>query len=178
MTIEAYLSELELSLPIDRIKLKSAYKKLISKWHPDKFVQDNEIKYATKKAQAINVAYEALSEQLDETGELIEEKSVGVKHYYDGKKFTPGMPDSNAFECFLKSSNIISIAFNYSLNILYVKFHSNIVYAYFDVPISVFEEFLQAQSPGKFRNQHINHYRYERCDKPNVPYKNNQLKTV
>jgi curved DNA-binding protein CbpA len=176
MKIETYLSRLELNLPVDSIKLRTAYKKLISKWHPDKFFEEPEITLATRKAQEINTAYEALSEYIDKHGILTETESYTPNHSYSGKTFTPGMPDKNAFECFLKSSNIISIGFNYTKNILYVKFHSNYVYAYFDVPKKIFEEFLQAPSPGRFRNKFVNEFDYERCSKPNVPYENNQLR--
>lgn len=175
MNPESYLQILELSLPLTSDELKQAYKKLISKWHPDKFTNLSEISYATKKAQEINVAYEALSEYIEQESEWETNTNYSPRHFYSGKIFTTGFPDANAFECFLKSSNIISIGYNYILKTLYVKFHSNVVYAYFEVPQRVFEGFLTAPSPGKYRNQIVNHYRYERCLKPNVPYQGNRL---
>ena len=45
--------------------------------------------------------------------------------------------------------------------VLEVLFHSGSVYQYFDVPEIVFSELLQAESIGRFFNEHIkDSYRY------------------
>lgn len=179
MEIAFSLSTLGLmEFPKNSEVLKSAYKKSISKWHPDKFIVDSEILAATEKSKEINIAYEVLSECLEDASYSCAIKSYTPKHTYEGKDFQPGLPDENAFEFFVKSSNIISIGYNYLDRILYVKFHSNAVYAYFDVPTSVFNDFMKTASPGRFRNQFVNSFTYIRCEKSNVPYRRVALSSV
>ncbi len=49
--------------------------------------------------------------------------------------------------------------------VLEVEFESGRVYQYFDVPVSVFLEFTQAESKGKYFNAHIrNEYKYQEIE--------------
>lgn len=61
------------------------------------------------------------------------------------------------------SCTIISIAYNMSTNTLELQFSDGSLYRYFDVPESVYEGLLRAESVGMFFNAHIRDaYRYER----------------
>ena len=59
------------------------------------------------------------------------------------------------------SSNIYSVG--YDDDILYVRFHSGGLYAYFGVPEYVYSNMLHAPSKGKYLHAHVKgHYRYQR----------------
>jgi hypothetical protein len=46
---------------------------------------------------------------------------------------------------------------------LYVQFHSGDIYRYFEFPLQRYEDFLAADSKGRYFSQHIrNRFRYER----------------
>ncbi len=149
---------------------------LIRKWHPDRHTSQPQVHIeATEMAKQINVAYEYLSEFLETIGGTyrapvsVESRAwfwsdLQPKRTYEGKAYKAGFPDVTVTEIFLKSSAIISTGYNRSTHTLYIKFNSNSVYRYFDVPAHVFEEFLDAPSHGRFGNQHIyQKYRQERC---------------
>ena len=53
------------SIPSEE-KLKSLYRNLMFKWHPDTFQCENDIRRATDIAQKINIAYELLGEFRDD----------------------------------------------------------------------------------------------------------------
>ena len=74
------------------------------------------------------------------------------------------MIDTESLRCG-GSSNIKAIGYESSQKVLQVDFYSDSRYRYFDVPYTVFAEFLQADSVGKFLNQKIkSYYDYERVD--------------
>ena len=59
------------------------------------------------------------------------------------------------------SSNISSIGYDENSNTLEVEFHSGSVYQYFDVPLNVYNGFIEADSKGQYFAQHIKgYYRY------------------
>jgi hypothetical protein len=61
------------------------------------------------------------------------------------------------------SSTIVSVGYDAATGTLEVEFKSGDVYQYFDVPPRVHEEFMAAQSQGKFLHQHIKgRYRYSK----------------
>lgn len=163
--------------------LKTAYRREMSIWHPDRFHGDPE-KYAkaTEHAKRINAAYEYISE-LHESGTLpakSHEARAGygnsqgsarsyqqeyrTKHTYRKQGFQPGFPDPNIIEIFLKSSNIVSTGYNRELHLLYIKFVGGAVYIYDGVPEHIYNSFLSADSHGKFAHAYIyKQYRYRRC---------------
>ncbi len=52
--------------------------------------------------------------------------------------------------------------------VLEIQFESGRVYQYFDVPESVYEEMMQAESKGKYFNAHIrNQYPYQEIEVKN-----------
>lgn len=63
----------------------------------------------------------------------------------------------------VSSSDIVAIGYEPSTATLRVKFISGDVYDYFNVPETVYKEFLQAPSHGKFLHAYIRfNYRYQR----------------
>lgn len=65
---------------------------------------------------------------------------------------------------YVTSSNIASIGYDASSMILEVEFHSGAVYQYYDVPESLFEGLMSADSHGRYLNEFIKKggFRYER----------------
>ena len=55
----------------------------------------------------------------------------------------------------VSSSNVASIGYDVASQTLEVEFNNGRVYQYLDVPQPVYEAFMQANSKGKFLNQHI-----------------------
>jgi hypothetical protein len=61
------------------------------------------------------------------------------------------------------STAIDTIGYATTQHILYVRFTSGYEYHYFEVPRTVFENFLRAPSKGRFFNRHVKgQYRYQR----------------
>jgi len=61
------------------------------------------------------------------------------------------------------SSNLSDVAYDDTTQTLFIRFKAGNVYEYFDVPESVFQELLGADSKGKYFNANIkNRYRYQR----------------
>jgi len=59
------------------------------------------------------------------------------------------------------SSNIKSIGYDELSSVLEVEFTSGDIYQYLDVPIYLYEQFLQTSSYGQFLNENIRYqYRY------------------
>ena len=64
----------------------------------------------------------------------------------------------------LDSSNLSRIRYDKNSEILVIEFHGGRKYQYFDVPIQVFEGLKNADSYGKYFNEHIKgNYRYARA---------------
>lgn len=167
-----YLSILGLNESASTAELKSAYRREILKWHPDKFHNDPaNLPAATERAKEINVANEYLCE-LHESGVLPRstrrtngqrssqpqpQDTYRTQHTYNRKPFTPGFPDPGVFEVFVRSSHIISAGYNRTTQTLYIKFDEDVVYSYLHVPESVFAAFMAAESHGKFAHRNIYH---------------------
>jgi len=63
------------------------------------------------------------------------------------------------------SSNIASIGYNEQQSLLEIEFNNGGVYQYYDVPISVYQEQLNASSHGKYFAEKIrNNYQYEKYE--------------
>ena len=66
----------------------------------------------------------------------------------------------------MKSSNVKWIDYIEELEILVVRFKgSQVYYLYYDVPVSVFNKFLSASSPGRFVHQYLRGFKYESLSK-------------
>ncbi len=61
----------------------------------------------------------------------------------------------------MTSSNVAEIGYDAPTMTLEVAFHDGSVYQYFDVPERVYQEFMRADSKGKFQNANIRYnFRY------------------
>jgi len=61
----------------------------------------------------------------------------------------------------VRSSNLASIGYDNENHVLEVEFKTETVYQYFNVSESIFIAFMNAQSHGKFLNEHIvDNYKY------------------
>ena len=155
------------------IDLKKAYKELMLQWHPD--IAQNKgisIEEATKKSQQINLAYEILSEKLDQLEEI--KFNYSFESYYHYKTTTNRtyrqyydytIDDIDARfvnRITIKSSNVKWIDYINDLEILVVRFKgSSCYYLYYNVPEIVFEKFKTADSPGRFVHQFLHRYKYD-----------------
>lgn len=155
-------------------ELTRTYHNLMKKWHPDIC----RLPEATEKAKIFNLAYEFLSEALENTkgvyilpnatefysNQKATWEDLQPKHTYDNRKYTTGFPDTAVIEIFVKSSHIVSIGYNNKAQTLYIKFSDNSIYRYFGVPPQIFDSFLDASSHGRFAHKYIYHaYDYECC---------------
>lgn len=169
--VDNYCSVLGLTGRITAEKVKLAYRKAILEWHPDRHHGRPTAEIAHTRAVAINEAYEFLSELTEEqelssptSSRTTVHNTYQTRHTYRRQSFTPGFPDPSVFEVFVKSSNIVSTAYNDATRALYLKFHNGATYRYHDVPRWVFDELLAAASHGRYANKNICHsFRYERC---------------
>lgn len=166
--VAAHLHVLGLDSVTSAEELRTAYLQEIKKWHPDRHQGEPSSKTeATQRAKAINAAFEYFSELLElghppcaahygrETKTAEPETVYRTQHTYNRKSFTPGFPDPNVFEVFVKSSHIVSIGYSRATHTLYIKFDRIAVYSYRDVPEAIFKEFLAAKSQGKFAHRYI-----------------------
>lgn len=72
------------------------------------------------------------------------------------------MIPTNSLRC-NGSSNLKAIGYESTQKVLQVDFQSDTRYRYFDVPFTVFSQFLQSDSVGRFLNQNIKpHFEYQR----------------
>ncbi len=144
-------------------ELKSAYKKLIKQWHPDRFHSDARLeRLAQQKAKKINEAYRYLVQVVGEGSSPTEAKEwQGVpnpyhtRHRYTWQRYTPGFPDPHVLEIFLDSSHIVSAGYDRERQILYLKFLGNEIFLYYDVPEYVYYDFMYAESHGRYALKYI-----------------------
>jgi hypothetical protein len=61
----------------------------------------------------------------------------------------------------VSSSNLRSVGYDDSTNILEIEFNSGGIYQYFNVPLAVYQGLMNAPSHGKYFHRHIKDtYRY------------------
>lgn len=166
--IDDHLLCLGLDASVSAKELKKAYRREMQKWHPDHFHNDPMmLPAAGERAKRINAAFKYLSKLL-EKGPLPRSTVASstkprsranatyrTKQTDNGKPFKPGFPDPSVIELFVKSSHIVSAGYNRGTETLYIKFQRNRIYAFHNVPASVFVDFMAAESHGKFANRHI-----------------------
>jgi hypothetical protein len=179
LTIHKSLEILDIEdFPLNLDKVKKKYHRKMKIWHPD-LCKEEDKTLANNYAKDINNAFEIISEnielinnnQLHEKDSFVSQTIYKPNHNYNNYSFTPGFPDENVFEVFLKSSHIISAGYSYDDKTLYIKF-SRGVYWYKDVPLDVWDAFIVADSNGKFAHRYIyRHYQYGICTEPNRPFK-------
>jgi KTSC domain/DnaJ domain len=171
-------AKIELGITQEKItseELKKIYKKEILKWHPDvatNYGISNE--EATRKTQRIILSFEILSKNLDslDSSDFTHtyesyytyrtSKPKNYKQYYDYS--IDDIDESFINRTTLKSSNVKWVDYITDLQILVVRFKDSSVYFYFDVPKNVHNQFQKSDSPGRFVNQNLRGYKYERMN--------------
>ncbi len=140
-------------------ELKSAYRPLILRWHPDRHHGTAVYTMALARAKAINEAYRYLSSALEDA------YAPDPSHRTSSRPAsTDGFPDASVLEIFVKTSSILSVGYNSASSDLYIKFIGNRVYRYSAVPPHVFEALMSASSLTTFANKHVvPRYAYEVC---------------
>lgn len=69
----------------------------------------------------------------------------------------------------LESKMFTSVSYDRETRILYLRFRSGDVYRYFDLNVTDYQTFLEAESHGRYFLAHIrDHFRYERMAKLQV----------
>jgi hypothetical protein len=65
----------------------------------------------------------------------------------------------------LPSSSLKAARYQDQCALLDLEFQSGEIYRYHDIPVQVYHELLQAESKGRYFNQHIrNHFPYTKID--------------
>jgi hypothetical protein len=127
-------------------ELKTIYRNLMKEWHPDKFVDNNDLKLeAEEKSKTIIEAYHFLVSIAPETAEL------GLPEY------TNTITTSNIADLFYKSQTLT------------IKFLDGNTYEYLDVPKAVYVKLINSDSQGRFARRHIyNSFVYRNISKIEV----------
>ena len=139
-------------------EIRKAHRKLIKRWHPDKFPADTKEQLAaTEKTKLINRAWEVLKNYEP----LLAESQ---KDYAPPSARRESEKSSRQIErTRVKSSNIYSIGYSVNEMVLQIEFINGNIYEYFEVPESIFIRFMKAESKGKFANGNIYFsYHYKR----------------
>jgi KTSC domain len=80
-----------------------------------------------------------------------------------GKKPAPGAV--TIVRTAVESTSLISVGFAKEARILEIEFRTGVVYRYFAVPQSIFEEFKRAESKGRYFTQSIRgKYQFQRIE--------------
>lgn len=62
----------------------------------------------------------------------------------------------------VKSTNLRAVDYNLETHTLIIQFHGGLIYAYYNVPQSIFEGLMSASSKGRFHHKYIKPYPYRR----------------
>lgn len=136
-------------------EIKKAYRKQSKLWHPDKFSNDiSKWNEAHLRFVEIAEAFELL--QNYQPPKLNDTPKTKESTY----KFTQKTKTerANISRTRVKSSNVFAIGYDKERKILQVEFKKGSIYEYYDVPESVFNEFMNAESKGRFMG---NLYKYK-----------------
>jgi citrate synthase len=97
--------------------------------------------------------------------EATEKSKIIVDAYDNLKNYTSFSIEDTAGRIRVKSSNIYSVGYNSKEMILQIQFLNGVVYEYYGIPKSLFNDFMTAKSKGKFAIRYIYYsYRYERVE--------------
>lgn len=143
MTLKNYFNILETQQTSSIKEIKSAFKKCLLKYHPDKVDQTNTeaLKKANQKTAQIIEAYEYLKKNIiyiDPFEEAISEVEI-----------------SWDVRVGIDSSNIEWVEYYKELYILLVQFKSGGLYLYENVDYDTYMKLMQSPSKGKYLNKYI-----------------------
>ncbi len=149
----AHCAVLGLQMVRTEAELKSAYRPLILRWHPDRHHGTAVYTMALARAKAINEAYRYLSSALEDA--YAPDPQHRTSSHTTHTVPADGFPDASVLEIFVKTSSILSVGYNSVSRELYIKFIGNRVYRYSAVPPHVFEALMSASSLTTFANKHV-----------------------
>lgn len=131
---------------IELRELKSIYRNFMKDWHPDKFHHDEHAKLeAEEKSKAFIEAYHLLVSIAPETQAQQLEQYTAI----------------------IASSKIVDFIFK--AQTLQINFTDGSSYEYFGVPHSIYNKFLNSETPDRFARRHIYHsYVYRKLNKANA----------
>lgn len=124
-------------------ELKTLYRNLMKDWHPDKFQDNHEAKQqAEEKSKAFIEAYHLLVSVAPET------------HAQQLEQYTE----------VITSARMVDFA--YKAQTLQINFNDGSSYEYFGIPHSIYNKFLNSDTPDRFARRHIYHsYIYRKVSK-------------
>lgn len=80
--ISKYYKILGLDITASSTEIKTAYRSLAKKWHPDRFVNvPEQLKQAEQEIQKINEAYEILKDRIQDTTNLNSDRKIKIQKY-------------------------------------------------------------------------------------------------
>lgn len=145
-----YFEILQVHRSSSKEEIKQSYRVLIKKWHPDKYKTDtDDYNLATEKSKLLNEAYGILKNYVP----IIQNKEDDFfkdHNHQDSKRER------------VISSNIYSVGYIHKTNTLQIEFKNRQVYEYYNVPVSIYIEFMKSQSKGKYAMKYICYkYKYQ-----------------
>jgi curved DNA-binding protein CbpA len=138
-------------------EIKIAYRDLIKKWHPDKFSNFPEkIAEAEAISKKLNDAYALLKNYKPPPKAIFNStfKKTGSTNHttssFKSRAHAPKATRLNILRIRVMSSNIHSVGYDKGKKVLQVEFLNGSIYQYYDVPDTIFNELLMAESKGIF----------------------------
>jgi hypothetical protein len=130
--IATYKKMFDVGFKIDLTELKTKYRNLIKEWHPDKIVDNEELKVEA---------------------ELKSKKIIEAYHFLVG--IAPETHAANAEEYKRICTTLHIEDFVYKGTTLKVTFAENIVYEYYGVPKSVYTKMVNTPTLARFARRHV-----------------------
>ena len=143
MTLAKYFNTLEIKQTNSKREIKSAWKKCLFKYHPDKADQSNveELIKANQRTIEINKAYDYLKNNITDL-DPFEEAISEVEINWEVREG-------------VTSSNLKWVEYYKELFILLVQFKSGGLYLYENVDHDTYIGLIKSSSKGKFLNKYI-----------------------
>ena len=113
-------------------ELKTVYRNLMKNWHPDKFLDNHDL-----KAEA-----EAKSKHI-------------IEAYHFLVSIAPETRQQTLAEYTLTTTSSGIVDFEYKAETLQIKFLDGSSYEYFGVPKAIYVKLVNAPAPGRFARRHI-----------------------
>jgi DnaJ-class molecular chaperone len=163
---ETYFQVLGVNRSSTKEEIRIAYLKEIKKWHPDKFVLNSkEYVRATELSKKINEAYQVLKdyEPIPKEDRCAGEARRGGTRNAGAHKAST---DYKGGFIKVESTMVNAVAYKAETQTLIVEHKNKLLYEYYDVPPTVFINFLLSQSKGKFMMKYIRDIYYYKIKYP------------
>lgn len=141
---------------INESQLKNAYRQIIKRCHPDKYIADKrQYERAIEQTKQVNLAYNYLADLINRNPIPQSGNPYKKDIEFQKRTYEPGLPDNSVMEIPLESSQTVSVGYDYEDYIMFIKFANSKVYKFFGISPKIFEEFLTAKSHHKYAHQNI-----------------------